>query len=89
MLEKKRKREDKRKAVALDQPPKGKSVDLVSDSDVAVVKRTSEDDVLIASHDIFVEDMLQLSFPLDNSFFSEPKGLLAEARKCLLPKDEK
>ena len=88
LLDRKRKRESKGKAVAIDQPPKDESVDIATDHDVAMLKAVQED-IPIASHDPFAEERIHLSFPLDGSFFSEPKDLLEEVRKCLLPEDEK
>ena len=78
-LDRKRKRESKGKAIAIDQPPKGESVNLATDHDVAMLKAVQED-VPIASHDPFAEERIHLSFPLDGSFFSETKNLLEEAR---------
>ena len=51
--------------------------------------KAAQEDVPIASHDPFAEERIHMSFPLDGSFFSEPKDLLEEVRKYLLPEDEK
>ena len=88
LLDRKRKRESKGKAIAIDQPPKGESVDLATDHDVVMLKAAQED-VPIASHDPFAEERIHLSFSLDGLFFSKPKDLLEEAKECLLPEDEK
>ena len=89
LLDRKRNRESKGKAIALDQPPKGESANVVDDSDVAMLKTADEDDIPIANCDPFIEERVHLSFPLDGLFFSEPKDLLDEARNICFQRMKK